>query len=102
MTVDNRKLTGTTPAESGRIQETQTQNRHQETRIATPATDKTGDHVEFSSTLGALSRVMAAHGSERANRVAALTAQYQSGNFHPDSAATARGMVSEAFLADGK
>jgi hypothetical protein len=41
---------------------------------------------------------MSAFGSERANRVPALAAQYQNGSYYADSAATAGSMVSEALL----
>ena len=102
MRIDDRNLTGASPAESGRAQETQKSNRSQGVRTGTAATDKTGDRVELSSTLETLSRALSANGSERSSRVQALAAQYQSGNYHPDSAATARGMVSEALLAESQ
>jgi hypothetical protein len=44
---------------------------------------------------------MSAFGSERANRVPALAAQYRSGSYYADFAATAGSMVSEALLAEG-
>ena len=102
MRVDDRNLTGAAPAQSGRAQQTAKSTRNQAARTGTAATDKTGDRVELSSTLETLSRAMSAFGSERANRVQALAAQYQSGGYHADSAATARGMVSEALLAEGQ
>jgi anti-sigma28 factor (negative regulator of flagellin synthesis) len=98
MRVDDRNLTGTAPAQSGRTQQTGKSNRNQAVRTGTAATGETGDRVELSNTLETLSRAMSAFGSERANRVQALAAQYQSGSYHADSAATARGMVSEALL----
>lgn len=102
MRVENRNLTGATAAESGRAQETEKFNRNQGVQTGTGAIDKTGDRVELSSTLATLSRAMSANSSERASRVQALAAQYQSGNYQPDSAATARGMVSEALLAESQ
>ena len=81
MRVNNRNRTDATPAESGRAQ-------------------KTGN-VELSSTLGTLSRIISAFGFERSNRLHTHAVQYQSGSYHPDSAATARGMVSEALLGEG-
>jgi anti-sigma28 factor (negative regulator of flagellin synthesis) len=98
MRVDDRNLTGAAPAESGRAQGTEKSSRDQGARTGTAATDKTGDRVELSSTLEAVSRAMSAFGSERANRVPALAAQYQSGSYYADSAATAGSMVSEALL----
>jgi hypothetical protein len=40
---------------------------------------------------------MAAYGSGREGQVAALAAQYNAGNYQPDSLATSRKMVSEAL-----
>jgi anti-sigma28 factor (negative regulator of flagellin synthesis) len=102
MRVDDRNLTGAATAQSGRTQETGKSNRNQAVPTGTAATGKTGDRVELSSTLEAFSRAMSAFGSERANRVQALAALYQSGSYHADSAATARGMVAEALLAEGQ
>jgi anti-sigma28 factor (negative regulator of flagellin synthesis) len=99
MRVDDRNLTGVAPAESVRAQEIEKSNRNQGVRTGTAGTDKTGDHVELSSIMETLSRAMSAFGTERANRVPALAAQYQSGSYYADSAATAGSMVSEALLA---
>ena len=98
MRVDDRNLTSAAPAQSGRAQQTGKSNRNPAVRTGTAATNQTGDRVELSSTLETLARAMSAFGSERANRVQVLAAQYQSGSYHADSAATARGMVSEALL----
>ena len=98
MRVDNRNLTGAAPAQSGRAQQTKKSNRNQGARTGTAVTGKIGDRVELSSIAETLARAMSAFGSERANRVPALAAQYRSGSYHADSAATARGMVSEALL----
>ena len=35
--------------------------------------------------------------SDRASRLAALAAQYQSGNYHPDAAAVSRRMIDDAI-----
>jgi anti-sigma28 factor (negative regulator of flagellin synthesis) len=104
MRVNGQNLTGATAAESGRAQETEKSSRNQGVQTGTSATqtDKIGDSVEFSSTLGTLARAMSASGSARSSRIQALAAQYQSGNYQPDSAATARGMVSEALLAESQ
>ena len=55
------------------------------------------DRVEFSSTLGSLSRAMESYSSSRESRVQALSAQYQSGTYKVDSAAISRGLISEAL-----
>ena len=56
-----------------------------------------GDHVDFSSALGSLSRAMSSDSSGRHSKVQALAAQYQAGSYTPDSMAISRGLVSEAF-----
>ncbi len=55
------------------------------------------DSVQFSSTLGSLSRAMGCDSSARQAKVQALAAQYQSGNYKPSSAAISRGMLAEAM-----
>ena len=55
------------------------------------------DRVDFSSTLGSLSRAMNSDGSTRQAKIQALAAQYQSGRYTADSAAIGRGLISEAF-----
>jgi hypothetical protein len=100
MRIDDRNLTGAT-GESGRAQKTEKSKRSQGVPTGAAATDNTGDRVELSSTLEALARAMSAFGSERANRVQALSAQYQGGSHYANSAATAGSMVSEALLAEG-
>jgi hypothetical protein len=92
MTVKDRNLTGTTPAGSRRFQKTRKPNRNSRLRFGTAASGEAGDCV---------SRAIAAFEFERANRLQARAVQYQSGGYHPDSAATARGIVSEALLAEG-
>ena len=101
MRVDDRNRTGATPAESGRTQESEKPSRNQGMSPGTGATGKAGDRVELSSTLETLARAMFALGTERASRVPALAAEYQSGSYYADSAATAGSMVSEALLAEG-
>jgi anti-sigma28 factor (negative regulator of flagellin synthesis) len=95
MRVYDTNLTGTSAAETGRAQETQKIDRGGHGQAS-----RTGgagsDSVQLSGALGKLSH------QDRANRVQALAAQYQSGNYRPDSAATSRGMVSEALAAGMK
>jgi hypothetical protein len=55
------------------------------------------DRVEFSGTLGQLSRAISSSQADRSSRIGALAAQYQSGTYKPDSAATSRAMISEAL-----
>ena len=55
------------------------------------------DRVDFSSTLGSLSRAMSSDGSTRQAKIQSLTAQYQSGSYSADSGAIGRGLISEAL-----
>lgn len=98
MKVYDSNLTSSTAAQSGRTQETQKLDRSENTRSGSGRSGSE-DHVELSGALGRLSSAMASYGSSRASRVQALAAQYQSGNYRPDSFATSQGMVSEALSA---
>jgi flagellar biosynthesis anti-sigma factor FlgM len=95
MRIYDRDLTGTASAESGRSQETQRTDRD-----ATTASSQSGtasDRVELSSGLATVSRALAAYGSDRANKVQQLTAQFQSGSYSPNSLAVSQGMVAHAL-----
>ena len=98
MRVDDRNRTGAAPAEPGPAQESEKPGRNQGMPIGTAAPGKAGDRVEISSTLETLARAIFALGTERASRVPALAAEYLSGSYYADSAATAGSMVSEALL----
>ncbi len=100
MRIYDLNLTGTSAAETGRAQGTQQPDRAGSSTAA-QNTGKSGDHVELSSTLGRLSRAIASHESSRANRVQALSAQYQAGKYQPDAHASSRGMVAEALAMGG-
>jgi anti-sigma28 factor (negative regulator of flagellin synthesis) len=79
-----------------RTQETQQADRSSAGR-STTAGSGNGDRVEFSGTLGRLSRVLSTFQADRSNRVQALAAQYQSGTYQPDSAATSRAIIAESL-----
>ena len=100
MRVYDNNLTSTTAAQTGRSQEVQrTGNQNARTSGSGSGSE---DRVELSGALGRLSQAMAAFGSSRSSHVRALAAQYQSGNYKPDSLATSRGLVSEALSAGSK
>lgn len=98
MRIYDVNLTGASPAEAGRAQEIQKSDRAGTARSG-GSTAGGSDRVEFSSTLGRLSQALATSGSQRAARVEALTAQYQSGNYLADSLKTSRSMVADALAA---
>ena len=91
---------GAAAAGAGRTQETQKSGQASGGKGVTAA--GTDDRVEFSSTLGRLSKAISAYGNSRSSRIEALAAQYQNGAYRPDSAATAKGMVAEAVAAAGR
>ena len=88
---------GLTAAETGHTQDIQKLSNTSSGKSSTKGADSSGDRVEFSGNLGRLSRTLSAYDTSRASRVQALAAQYQSGNYRPDSVAISRGMVSEAL-----
>src|SRR5258707_1322909 len=98
MKIYDTNLTGTSASETGRAQETQKLNRAVTGKTPTRGgVDGSTDRVEFSGTLSRLSRALATFESSRAGRVQALAADYQKGNYKPDSVATSKGLVSEAL-----
>jgi anti-sigma28 factor (negative regulator of flagellin synthesis) len=100
MKIYDTNLTGATAAESGRTQETRWVER--DTGTATGgARGAAGDHIELSNTLNSLSRAMSAHNSDRAAKVQALAAQYQSGSYTVNSLSTSRAMVASALSGAG-
>jgi hypothetical protein len=54
--------------------------------------------VEFSNTLGRLSNALTADDSARSAKVNQLAAQYQAGNYQPNAAGAANGLISEALV----
>lgn len=100
MKVVDRNLNSGSPVESGRTHEAQRTG----TTAGGAATTQTsgGDQVEFSNTLGSLARAMHTFNANRASKVQALAAQYQSGAYRADSPATSRGMIQHALSAGDK
>ena len=88
---------GLTPAEAGQTHDVQKLSNNSSGKATNRDADASGDRVEFSGSLGQLSRTISAYDTSRASRVQALAAQYQSGNYQPDSAAISRSMVGEAL-----
>jgi len=97
MRVNDHNALGTVAAETGRAPETSKVERGggQPDRVGSG-----GDRIEFSYTLGSLSRSLSSLSSQRAERVQALAADYQSGQYQPDALATSRAMVAEGFNAE--
>ena len=95
MRIYDRNLTGTTAPESGRAQKVD----HFESGSSGGTAGTGGDRVELSSNLGRLARVLEASQSDRASKVAALAAQYESGHYRPGAAAISRRMIDDAVAA---
>lgn len=94
MKVTNQNSTSASTNAASSAQESQ---RSQSGSSANAKPRASGDSVEFSSTLGSLSRAMESYSSSRSSQVQALAAQYQSGAYKVDSAAVSHGMVSAAL-----
>src|ERR1035438_6008906 len=99
MRIYDRNLTGTSAAETAQAQKTQNPSRAGSDTSSGRAGDGSSDSVVFSGTMSQLSRALATFESTRANRVQALSVQYQNGKYKPDPAATSIGLVSEALSA---
>ncbi len=98
MRINDRNLTGTSASETGRAQETKDLSRAGAGKSNTGGVDGS-DRVEFSGTLNRLSRALTTFESSRASRIQALAANYQSGSYKPNAAATSKGLVADAMSA---
>jgi anti-sigma28 factor (negative regulator of flagellin synthesis) len=94
MRVHDPNLTGVNTAPTGASHETQKSGR---TATGTAASTSHGDRVELSGAVGTISRVLASDSGGRAARVRELAAQYQTGQYRPDAAATGRAMIADAL-----
>ena len=100
MKVYDTNLAGASAAEAGRAQESQKVNRNGSAQGSSSSGAVSGaDRVELSGALSRLSESLSSFQQSRASRVESLTAQYQSGQYQPDSQAISRAMVSESLSA---
>ena len=94
MRVNDFNPSGSAATETGRTLDIQKPDRGDATQSG--KTFSSGDSVEFSATLGGLSRAVSAESAQRNNRVQAVSAAYQDGTYRPDPVAISRAMVTEA------
>ena len=99
MRIQDRSSLGPAAAEANRSAETQ-KNGPEKTG-SSGAVSSEGDRVELSSTLGQLAQAIAAHSTQRSNRVQRLAGDYQSGRYHANAEATSRAMVTDALAPAG-
>lgn len=99
MRIYDQNLNGAAAAQTGGAQETQRADRAGEAGAGSLARD--GDRVELSTTLATLARAIDNDHASRAARVQELAAQYRTGAYQADSAATSRAMISEGLAAVG-
>ena len=100
MKVNDQNLVGASTVSSARSQETQRADRVDPSRSGSVNNGSgSGDSVELSGALGALSAAMETFSSASSGKVQALAGEYQSGSYQPDSLATSQGMVSDALRA---
>jgi flagellar biosynthesis anti-sigma factor FlgM len=94
MKIYDHSLAGAAASEASRPQEAHKAGHSRESGRPSEAS---GDRVEFSGHLGALSRAVSSDQSARSSRIQALSAQVAQGTYHPDSQAISRGMIDEAL-----
>jgi hypothetical protein len=100
MKVVDRNLNSGSAVESGRAQETQRVSSSTGS-AATTQPGSGGDRVEFSNALGSLARAMSTFSANAVSKVQSLAAQYQSGAYQANSAATSGAMIAQALAAPG-
>ncbi len=101
MRITDRNPTSAPAPEAGQAHETQKIESGSGGRAAARS-DSAGDRVELSGASAQLSKAVAADRGRRSGRVQSLAAQYQSGQYHPSSAATSRAMVHEMLAAGAR
>jgi len=94
MKVNDRNALGSAAVEAGRTADAQKLDRGDPARAGNA--DATGDHVEFSASLGRLSRAISVESAQRNSHVQKLAAAYQAGTYQPNSLGASRGLVAEA------
>lgn len=103
MKIYDHNLSGTSAAETGRAKESQTAGRAGTSTSSTTAGGGVpADSVEFSGGLSQLSRAISSVDQARANRIQALTAEYQNGTYKVDAMATSKSMIAEAMSAGSR
>jgi len=102
MRVPDLNLTGASASESQRTSQTGETSGSGVRGSVSSKGEQSGDRVEFSASLGSLTRAVSSYQSDRAGRVQQLAAQYRSGQYQPDALATSQGMVAEALSAGGQ
>ena len=100
MRIQDRSSLGAAETQSNRSAEAQ-KNGRENTGSSGAVSSAEGDRVELSSTLGQLAQAIAAHSTERSNRVQRLAGDYQSGRYQPNAEATSRAMVTDALAPAG-
>jgi anti-sigma28 factor (negative regulator of flagellin synthesis) len=90
-------LAGAAASGSGRTADTQKVGGNAATGGLSSSSSAAGDQVQLSGTLGRVSQALSDQETQRAAKVAALSAAYRSGTYQPNPAGTARGLVSEAL-----
>lgn len=92
-------LTGSSPAEAGKAQETQQLDRASQSRTGPGREAGTHDRVEVSSLAGLVARTMTSSAAAHSTRVAELNNQYHGGTYQVDSMAVSRALVDESLAA---
>jgi len=93
MRINNGNTAGAA-AETGSTQNVQ--KSAQNGNASAGALGPDSDQVEFSSTLGGLSRAIANESTQRQSRVQSVAAAYQSGRYQANSLAISRAMIADA------
>ncbi len=97
ISIHNDSLTGAT-APAARADEV-SRPASSSSQYANGSQSRAGDSVDISSLSQSVAAASSAQDSQQAGRVKQLTALYQSGQYHIDSAQISRAMVSQALAA---
>jgi anti-sigma28 factor (negative regulator of flagellin synthesis) len=95
MRVDDRHLTGSQAAQSGKANQAQEIERQGESKATGSHSSSSSDQVQLSELISGLGRALETAGTERANRMEQLAGEYAAGRYQVDSRAVSRAIVAE-------
>jgi hypothetical protein len=97
MRIDDRNLNGAAGPQSGRTQETHAPGSTESVSGAQSPGSGGGDRAELSSLTGRISQALQSHFAQRAERVAKLAQEFNTGRLSADSRSTSRAVVQDAI-----
>jgi len=95
MRIDDRQLTGSQAAQSGKANQAQEIARQGAKGVTENRSSSSPDQVELSDLIEGLARALEATNNQKANRLEQLKSEYSSGRYQVDSREVSRAIIAE-------